>query len=82
MQTHTPEKIAKIIAPQFKETDLSTITTIVTRYYEQETWKENLIFEKESFELLQNILESADELTKRAPYEDLVTTDFAKKAAK
>jgi len=54
----------------------------VTRYYEQETWKENLIFEKESFELLQNILESADELTKRAPYEDLVTTDFAKKAAK
>ena len=82
VQTHTPEEIAKIIAPQFKETDLATITTIVTRYYEQETWKENLIFEKESFELLQNILESADELTKRAPYEDLVTTDFAKKAAK
>ena len=82
VQTHTPEKKKKIIAPQFKETDLATITTIVTRYYEQETWKENLIFEKESFELLQNILESADELTKRAPYEDLVTTDFAKKAAK
>ena len=82
VQTHTPEEIAKIIAPQFKETDLATITTIVTRYYEQETWKENLIFEKESFELLQNILESADELTKRAPYEELVTTDFAKKAAK
>ena len=53
VQTHTPEEIAKIIAPQFKETDLATITTIVTRYYEQETWKENLIFEKESFELLQ-----------------------------
>ena len=51
VQTHTPEEIAKIIAPQFKETDLATITTIVTRYYEQETWKENLIFEKESFEL-------------------------------
>ena len=82
VRQHTPEEIAKIIAPQFKETDLATITTIVTRYYEQETWKENLIFEKESFELLQNILESADELTKRAPYEDLVTTDFAKKAAK
>ena len=36
VQTHTPEEIAKIIAPQFKETDLDTITTIVTRYYEQE----------------------------------------------
>ena len=81
VQTHTPEEIAKVIEPQFKETDLDTITTIVSRYYEQNTWKEDLIFEKESFELLQNILESAEELTKRAPYEELVTTEFAQKAA-
>ena len=82
VQSHTPEEIANIIKPQFKETDLDTVTTIVTRYYEQETWKSDLIFEKESFELLQDILESAGELTKRAPYKDLVTTEFAKKAAK
>lgn len=81
VQTHTPEEIAKVIEPQFKETDLDTITTIVSRYYAQNTWKEDLIFEKESFELLQNILESAEELTKRAPYEELVTTEFAKKSA-
>lgn len=81
VQTHTPEEIAKVIEPRFKETDLDTITTIVSRYYEQNTWKEDLIFEKESFELLQNILESAEELTKRAPYEELVTTEFAQKAA-
>lgn len=82
VQSHTPEEIANIIKPQFKETDLDTVTTIVTRYYEQDTWKSDLIFEKESFELLQDILESAGELTKRAPYKDLVTTEFAKKAAK
>lgn len=82
VQTHTPEEIAAIIAPQFKETDLDTITTIVTRYYDQDTWKSDLIFEEESFELLQDILEEAGELTKRAPYEDLVTTEFAEKAAK
>lgn len=77
VQTHTPEEIGKVIAPQFKETDLSTITTIVSRYYEQDTWKDNLIFEKESFELLQDILESAGELKERVPYEELVTTEFA-----
>lgn len=77
VQTHTPEEIAKVIAPQFKETDLSTITTIVNRYYEQNTWKDNLVFEKESFELLQDILESAGELKERVPYEELVTTEFA-----
>lgn len=82
VRTHIPEEIAKVIEPQFKETDLDTITTIVSRYYEQNTWKEDLIFEKESFELLQDILESAGELTKRAPYEELVTTEFAKKAVK
>lgn len=82
VQQHKPEEIASIIAPQFKETDLDTITTIVTRYYEQDTWKENLIFEEESFDLLQDILEDAGELTKRAPYEDLVTTKYAEKAVK
>lgn len=82
VQSHTPEEIASIIAPQFKETDLDTITTIVTRYYDQDTWKDNLTFEKKSFELLQDILEDAGELDDRAPYDDLVTTDFADKAAK
>ena len=82
VNSHTPEEIAKVIAPQFTETDLSTITAIVDRYQSQDTWKENLIFEKESFELLQDILESAGELEQRAPYDDLVTTRYAEEAAK
>ena len=71
-----------MIKPQFEETDLETLTTIVTRYYEQDTWKSDLIFEEEAFTLLQNILEESGELPKRVPYEDLVTTTFAEKAAK
>lgn len=82
VQSHTPEEIAAIIEPQFPETDLAKITTIVTRYYEQDTWKDNLVFEESSFDLLQDILESAGELDSRAPYEDLITTEFAQKAAK
>lgn len=79
---HTPEEIAEVIQPQFKENDLKTIMTIVSRYYEQKTWKEDLIFNQESFELLQDILEDSGELDSRTPYEDLVTTEFAKKAVK
>lgn len=81
VNTHTPEEIASKIQPQFKENDLDTITTIVKRYQEQETWKENLIFEQESFELLEDILDSAGELEERVPYEELVDTGFAKEAA-
>lgn len=82
VQKHKPEEIAKVIHPQFKETELSTVTKIVTRYYEQDTWKDNLVFEKESFDLLQSILDEAGELKERAPYEELVVTNYAEKANK
>ena len=81
VQTHTPEEIAQVIAPQFSETDPETLTAIVRRYYEQDTWKEDLVFEKDSFDLLQDILMTAGELKERTNYEKLVTTSFAKEAA-
>ena len=81
ISTHSPEEIATVIAPQFPETDLATVTAIVTRYYQQDTWKDNLIFNEESFQLLQDILQDAGELSRRTEYTDLVTTSFAQKAA-
>ena len=81
VSTHSPEEIATVIAPQFPETDLATVTAIVTRYYQQDTWKDNLIFNEESFQLLQDILQDAGELSRRTEYTDLVTTSFAQKAA-
>ena len=81
VQSHTPEEIAEVIAPQFAETDLDTVTAIVKRYYDQDTWKSNLIFEKESFELLEDILEDSGELSERVSYENLVTTKYAQEVA-
>lgn len=82
VNSHSAEEVAKTIQPQFKETPLENITVIVDRYKSQDTWKENLIFEKDSFDLLQNILEEAGELPERVPYEKLVNTSFAEEAAK
>lgn len=81
VNSHTAEEIAAVIAPQFAETDLETVTTIVNRYLEQDTWKSDLIFSEEAFLLLQNILEESGELPERVPYEKLVTTQYATKAA-
>ena len=80
VNSHTAEEIAETIQPQFKETDVKTIATIVERYKAQDTWKADTVFEEESFDLLQNILEEAGELPARVPYEDLVTTEFARAA--
>ena len=82
VNTHTPEELAKIIQPQFAETDMETLVTIVTRYYDQDSWKEDLVFEEASFTLLLDILESAGELEKRPPYQDLVDNTYSNKVAK
>lgn len=71
-----------IMPPVFKETDVDTIATIVGRYKDQDTWKGDTVFEKDSFELLENILEEAGELNERVPYEKLVTTQFSEAAVK
>ena len=81
VNTHSAAEIAETIKPQFQETDTEKIKIIVERYKEQDTWKGNTVFEKESFELLENILEEAGELDTRVPYEDLVNTEFAKEVA-
>ena len=80
VRSHSPSETASVIKPQFPETTLEMITTIVTRYYEQDTWKSNLIFEESSFDLLQDILLDAGELEQKVPYDDLVTTTYAKNA--
>lgn len=82
VQSHTPEEIAKAITPQFSETDSKTLVMLVTRYYEQDTWKDNLIFEEASLTLLQDILDEAGELQKRVPYEEIITIEYAEKALK
>lgn len=80
VNSHTPEEIAASIQPQFTETDAETITTIIRRYQEQDTWKTDLIFSEESYELLLDILESAGQLEKRPTYSEVVTTEYAEKA--
>ena len=81
VQSHTPEEIAEIIEPQFHESDQDTITAVLKRYYDQSTWKENLVFGQDGFELLQDILEDAGELKERTPYAELVNTEFAQNAS-
>lgn len=79
---HSSEDIADVISPQFKDTDKNTISTIVERYKSQDTWKNNLVFSEESYNLLLDILEDAGVITDRPAYKELVTTTYAEKAAK
>ena len=80
--SHTSEEIAEAISSFFTESDKETLTKIVERYKSQDTWKTNPIFEENSLNLIEDIMENGNELEKRVPYSDLITTDFAEKAVK
>ncbi len=80
-QDHTSAEIAEVIHPQFSETDVETLTTIVERYRSQDTWIDHPLMEEPSLELIQDILQFSGTLDQRISYEDAVVTTFAENAA-
>ncbi len=77
VNSHSSEEIAKVISPHINETPVYKLALIVDRYKNKDT-----VFEENSFTLLKRILEEAGELKAEVPYNELVTMDFSKKAAK
>lgn len=79
VENHTSAEIAEVILPQFSESDVETLTTIIERYKAQDTWKTDPIFSEEGFTLIQDIMEQGGELSQRVPFNDLVRNEFAEK---
>lgn len=82
VQEHSSEEIADAVIPQFPDTDKEVLKTLIERYRDQDSWKPDLIITEEGLNHMMNIMESAGELDKRADYNKIVTTEFAKKAMK
>jgi NitT/TauT family transport system substrate-binding protein len=82
VDSHTPEEIAKAIKPQFPDANDQILTTVVKRYKEQNTWKKNPVLLEKDLNVLQKALQDAGELTKVAPYDKIVKTQFAEAAIK
>lgn len=80
VRSHTPEEIARTIAPQFKELPQERIAAAIQLCKEQDAWKEDTVFEESSFRLLENLMEEAGTLKERVPYEALVTDRFSREA--
>ncbi|HZK23841.1 MAG TPA: ABC transporter substrate-binding protein [Oscillospiraceae bacterium] len=80
VQESTPEEIAQVIAPSFPDSDEVVLAKVAARYKETDAWAATPVFTEEAFARLQDVMETAGELDKRAPYSDLVTNEFAEKA--
>ena len=79
VDSHSSAEIAEVILPQFSESDTETLTTIIERYKQQDTWKTDPTFSEKDFTLIQDIMEQGGELSQRVPFSDLVRNEFAEK---
>ena len=50
----------------------------LSNFRDQDTWKQDLVFEKDAYQLLLDILDEAGQLEERPDYERLVTTEYVK----
>ena len=80
VQNHSTEEIAEAVKPQFPDTEDDVLMTLIDRYRDQDSWKPDLIITEDGLNHMMDIMELAGELDKRADYDKIVTTEFAKKA--
>jgi NitT/TauT family transport system substrate-binding protein len=72
------ETIAKSIYEFFPDMSMNDLIAVTQRYKDQDTWNDNTYLKEEAFNRLQEIMINAGELTKKAPYANLVDNSFSK----
>jgi NitT/TauT family transport system substrate-binding protein len=82
VDTHSPEEIAAVVKPFFKDTPKDIIVKVIERYKNQNSYATNPILDEEEWNNLQKIMKEAGELPKKVDYDKLVNTSIAEKVIK
>lgn len=78
VKNNDAKTIAKVILPEFPDSSLSDLTTIVDNYKKYDSWLENPIISETSFNNLQDILEDNKLIEKRVPFDKLINNIYEK----
>ena len=79
MEEHTEYEIAQAIVKQFPSTTIKSIETSIKSYKNIDAWKNDLQATEDSFNRLQDVMQNANELSSRVPFEKIVDNSIAKK---
>ena len=82
VKENSSEDIAKVVQSFFPDTDLDLLTTAIQSYKDIDAWNDTPVLKEESFNLLQDVMTSAGELQKKAPYDKIVNNEYANEAIK
>ena len=76
---HTAKEVAENIGIYFPDSSINDLEVMVQNYMNIDAWFDNTYIEENDFNHIQDIIENANELDKRAPYDKLVTNKYSKK---
>ncbi len=79
-KTQDTSVIAENLYKQFPSTSYNSIITSVESYRRIDAWDTDMAMSESAFERLQNIIESAGQLTARVKFADVVSNDYARRA--
>lgn len=78
VHTHNDEEVANVITSYFPDTSMNDLIKIVKRYRDNDSWFTTTYITEDNYHHVEEIIESAGELDKKAPYNKLVDTSFSK----
>jgi len=81
-QKWTEKEIAELIKDFFPSTDVQMLESSIQRYKDIDAWNKTPVMTEEAFNKLQDVIEEAGELEKRADYEKVVNNKYAEEAIK
>lgn len=82
VMAHSAQEIAKEVVQFFPDTDVETLAISIQKYKDIDAWNETPFLEEAAFEKLQDVMEEAGELEKRADYSKVVNNKYAENSVK
>lgn len=80
VKEHSSKEIAEAIASFFPDTDIELLSQAIQSYKNIDAWNETPILKEEAFNRLQEVMISAGELEKNAPYDKIINNKYAEKS--
>ena len=79
VEEHTMEEVAKLIKDFFPDTDVELLARVLKSYKDIDAWKQDPVMKEEAYNKLQEVMEKAGELEKKAPFSKVINNKFAEK---
>ena len=79
IHSNTALDVAEKISTYFPDSSINDLEVMVQNYMDIDSWYNDTYIDEKDFNHIQEIIKNSGELTKKAPYKKLVTTEYIKK---